>query len=117
MVVFIVRIINHAMKQAISTAIVIGLSVMSGCSIPTPKPPGSAKPASTKIPLTAVPNAVLAAVDAQVPGIYLHTAHLNQKGTRDIYELEGLSQSSDYEISVTPDGHILDIDRENSLSD
>jgi hypothetical protein len=117
MVVFIVGIINHAMKQAISTAILIGLSTLSGCSVSATKHQGDPKPASTKIPLTAVPNAVLASVDSRVPGIYLHTAHLVHKGTRDIYELEGLSQSADYEISVTSDGHILDIDRDSSLSD
>jgi len=105
------------MKQTIPIVILIGLSAMSGCNVPAHKPHGSVKSASTKIPLTAVPDAVLASVDAHVPGIYLHTAHLNHKGTRDIYELEGLSQSADYEISVTSDGHILDIDRDSSLSD
>lgn len=105
------------MKQAIPAAIVIGLSAMSGCSVPASKPESRPKAASTKIPLTAVPDAVLASVDAHVPGIYIHTAHLYHKGTKDIYELEGLSQSADYEITVTPDGHILDIDRDSSLSD
>ena len=105
------------MKQPISAAILIGLSAMSACNSSSPKLERSTKPASTKIPMTAVPNAVLASVDAHVPGIYLHSAHLTHKGTRDIYELEGLSQSADYEISVTPDGHILDIDHDRSLSD
>lgn len=105
------------MKQAIPAAILIGLFTISGCSLSATKHQGDPKTASTKIPLTAVPNAVLSAVDAQVPGIYLHTAHLNQKGTRDIYELEGMAQSADYEISVTAEGHILDIDRDSSLSD
>lgn len=105
------------MKQVIPAAILIGLLTISGCSLQAPKHQGEPKSASTKIPLTAVPNAVLASVDSQVPGIYLHTAHLVRKGTREIYELEGLSQSADYEISVTADGHILDIDRDSSLSD
>ncbi len=105
------------MNQTIPAAILIGLSAISGCSLPASKPKGEFKPACTKIPLTAVPDAVLASVDTHVPGIYLHTAHLTHKGTRDIYELEGLSQSADYEITVTPEGHILDIEHDRSLSD
>lgn len=108
---------KHTIKQTIPAAILIGLSAMGGCGVTAPKQQGSAKPASVKIPLTAVPDAVLASVDAHVPGIYLHTAHLNHKGTKEIYELEGLAHSADYEISVTPDGHILEIDRDSSLSD
>ena len=105
------------MKQTIPTLILIGLSAMSGCNVPAHKPHGSVKSAYTKIPLTEVPDAVLASVDKHVPGIYLHTAHLSFKGTKKIYELEGLSRSADYDISVTPDGHILDIDRDSYISD
>jgi hypothetical protein len=105
------------MKQLIPTTILIGLSAISGCSVSHPKHHACNKPASTKIPLTAVPEVVLASIDAHVPGIYLNEAHLIHQGTREIYELEGLSQSATYEISVTPNGHILDVDRDDSLSD
>lgn len=105
------------MKQIIPTTILIGLSAMNGCNAPAPKHHAHNKPAVTKIPLTAVPEAVLASVDAHVPGIYLNEAHLSHQGTKEIYELEGLSQSATYEISVTSDGHILDVDRDDSLSD
>jgi hypothetical protein len=105
------------MKQLIPTTIFIGLSAMSGCSVSHPKHHASNKSSSTKIPLTAVPEAVLASVDAHVPGIYLHEAHLTHQGAKEIYELEGLSQSANYEISVTPAGHLLDVDRDQSLSD
>jgi hypothetical protein len=105
------------MKQLIPTTILIGLASMSGCSIATPRHQACSKPSSTKIPLTAVPEVVLASVDAHVPGIYLNEAHLTHQGVKEIYELEGLSQSATYEISVTSDGKILDVDRDDSLSD
>jgi len=105
------------MKQLILTAILMGLSAMSGCNVATPNHQACSKPSSTKIPLTSVPNAVLASVDAHIPGIYLNEAHLTHQGAKEIYELEGLSQSATYEISVTPAGHILDVDRDDSLSD
>ena len=102
------------MKQIIPTTILIGLSAMSGCSVSAPKHQTFNKPATTKIPLTAVPEAVLASVGAHVPGIYLNEAHLTHQGAKEIYELEGLSQSATYEISVTSDGHILDVDRDQN---
>ncbi|MCE9587052.1 MAG: hypothetical protein K8R57_01915 [Verrucomicrobia bacterium] len=105
------------MKQIIPTTILIGLSAMNGCSVSAPKHRAYNKSAAIKIPLTAVPEAVLASVDAHVPGIYLNEAHLTHQGKKEIYELEGLSQSATYEISATSNGHILDVDRDASLSD
>jgi hypothetical protein len=105
------------MKQIIPTTILIGLSALNGCSVSTPQHHAFNKPAATKIPLTAVPEAVLASVDTHVPEIYLNEAYLTHHGAKEIYELEGLSQSATYEITVTSDGHILDVARDASLSD
>jgi len=90
---------------------------MNGCSVSVPKHRAHNKSAAIKIPLTAVPEAVLASVDAHVPGIYLNEAHLTHQGEKEIYELEGLSQSATYEISATSNGHILEVDHDASLSD
>jgi hypothetical protein len=105
------------MKRISQVVPLVLVAAISGCSTSATKTQGSDKAVISKIPLTAVPNAALAAVDQYVPGIYLHTAYLSQHGNRKVYELKGLSNSTDYEITVTPEGRILDVDRDSSLSD
>lgn len=105
------------MKRIAPVLPLILLAAISGCSTSAKKTSGSDKPQINKIPLTAVPDAALAAAEEHVPGIYLHTAYLNHHGTNNVYELKGLSHYTDYNIYVTPDGHILDIDHDRWLSD
>ena len=105
------------MKRISQVVPVVLLAAISGCSTSATKSQGSDKVVISKIPLTAVPNAVLASVDQHVPGIYLHTAYLSQHGNRKVYELKGLSHFTDYQITVTSEGHILDVDQDSSLSD
>ena len=105
------------MKRISQVVPVVLLAAISGCSTSATKSQGSDKVVISKIPLTAVPNAVLASVDQHVPGIYLHTAYLSQHGNRKVYELKGLSHSTDYQITVTSEGRILVVDHDNSLSD
>lgn len=107
------------MKQTAVALILILSSTIIGCSTAAKKSQDADRPhtGKGKIPLNAVPNAVLAAVDQHVPGIYLHTAYLSQHGNRKVYELKGLSHFTDYQITVTSEGHILDVDQDSSLSD
>jgi hypothetical protein len=107
------------MKQTATAVILILSSAIIGCSTAAKKSQDDDRPQTSmgKIPLTSVPNAVLASVDQHVPGIYLHTAYLSQHGNRKVYELKGLSNSTDYQITVTSEGRILDVDQDSSLSD
>jgi hypothetical protein len=107
------------MKQTATALILILSLAITGCSFAGKKSQNTARLHTDKgkIPLTAVPNAVLASVDQHVPGIYLHTAYLSQHGNRKVYELKGLSHFTDYQITVTSEGHILDVDQDSSLSD
>ena len=107
------------MKQTAAAVILILSSAITGCSSAAKKSQKTDRPQSSKgkIPLTAVPNAALTSVDQHVPGIYLHTAYLSQHGNHKVYELKGLSHFTDYQITVTSEGHILDVDQDSSLSD
>ena len=107
------------MKHTAVAVILMLSSAIIGCSTAAKKSQDNDRPQTSKgkIPLTAVPNAVLASVDQHVPGIYLHTAYLCQHGNRKVYELKGLSHFTEYQITVTSEGHILDVDQDSSLSD
>ena len=108
---------KYPMKRIAPVLTFILLATFSGCSTSATKSKGTEKAVISKIPLTAVPNAALASVDQHVPGIYLHTAYLCLHGNRKVYELHGLSHFTDYQITVTSEGHILDVDQDSSLSD
>jgi hypothetical protein len=108
---------KYPMKRIATGLALILLAAISGCSTSATKSKGADKAVVSKIPLTAVPNAALAAAEDHVPGIYLHTACLKHEGTGNVYELKGLSHFTDYTIYVTPNGHIQKIDHDSSLSD
>lgn len=98
------------------TAVLL-LSALTACGTSASKNPNQQNPSVSKITLHDVPKAALAAADHNVPGIYIHGASIIRHPAHDIYELKGLSHHTHYEIYVTAEGHILDIEHDRSLSD
>lgn len=58
-----------------------------------------------------VPDKVLAAARARIPGFVLTEADLLQRNGTTFYALEGNARGEDYDIDVTPGGQILRVDR------
>ncbi len=57
-----------------------------------------------------VPDKVLAAAQARIPGFVLTEAELVQRNTTSVYSLEGNARGEDYDIIVTPGGQVLRVD-------
>lgn len=93
------------------------LSALTACETPIGKKPIQLNPSVSRIHLHEAPNAALIAAKHQVPGIYIHGASIIRQPMHDVYEFKGLSHHTHYEIYVTADGHVLDVDEDRSLSD
>ena len=70
-----------------------------------------------EIPLTEVPKKVLTAAQEAVPGIKLTEAEVEKSRKGLIYELEGTLDRKDYEIEVSADGKVLEIEHEDDDDD
>ena len=62
------------------------------------------------VPLSDVPPAVLDAARAVVPGIVLTEAEREKERGVWVYEVEGLLEGQEYEIEVTPEGKVLEVE-------
>lgn len=98
-------------------SILLLLSALTACGTSASKNPNRQNPSVSKITLQEVPKDALAAAEHNVPGIYIHGASIIRHPAHDVYELKGLSHHTHYEIYVTAEGHILDIEHDRSLSD
>ena len=65
-----------------------------------------------EIPLTAVPEHVLAAAESALSGVQLIEAELVSSDSLLIYELEGLRNDTEYEIFISHEGELMKIERD-----
>lgn len=93
------------------------LSALTACGTTASKAPSRQNPSVSKVAIHNVPKAALLAAEHQVPGVYIHGASVIRHPSHDVYELKGLSHHTHYEIYVTSEGHVLEIDHDPSLSD
>ena len=63
-----------------------------------------------EIPLADVPQNVVNAALAAVPGIVIEEATIETEGDAQVYELEGEVNGQDYEIEISADGKVLEIE-------
>lgn len=90
---------------------------MTGCAPGSEKNPARFKLGVSRISVHDVPKTVREAAEHHIPGIYIHEASINHHRTHDVYELRGLSHNAHYDVYVTAEGHVLDIDHDKWLSD
>ncbi|MCZ6673527.1 MAG: hypothetical protein O7C75_11390 [Verrucomicrobia bacterium] len=64
------------------------------------------------IPLTEVPEAVLKTAKAEVPGIKLLEAEVEEENGVTVYELEGVKEGFEYELEISKDGKLLELTKE-----
>jgi hypothetical protein len=63
-----------------------------------------------EIPLSDVPAAARLAAELAVPGIRLTEAEVEMEDGRLVYELEGVVDGLEYEIEVTAEGEVLEVE-------
>lgn len=64
-----------------------------------------------EIDLDAVPANVIAAATSALPGIELSEAEYEEEEGLMVYELEGMLGDTRYEIEITPEGEVLEIEQ------
>ncbi|MHC4915645.1 MAG: PepSY domain-containing protein [Planctomycetota bacterium] len=70
-----------------------------------------------KVPLSKVPEVVKAAALKAVPGIVLTGAEKEVENGKVVYELEGTVRGKKYEIEVTPEGKVLEVEEDDDDDD
>ena len=69
-----------------------------------------------EIPVSAVPDKVLSAVNKELPGIVITEAEIESNAELR-YELEGKLDGKEYEIEIYPDGSIIEVELEQENED
>jgi len=70
-----------------------------------------------EIPLSQVPEPALAAAQGAVEGITLTEAEMETEDGQTVYVLEGEAAGKEYEIEVTADGKVLEVEEETEQDD
>ena len=70
-----------------------------------------------RIPLTEVPAAAMAAAKAAVEGLQIASAVTEVERGKTVYELTGAANGVAYELEVTADGQVLEIQTDESDDD
>jgi uncharacterized membrane protein YkoI len=70
------------------------------------------KESETQILLSDVPPQVLAAARTALPGIELSSPELEEENGDLVFELGGILDGKEYEIEISPDGQVLDVEEE-----
>lgn len=66
-----------------------------------------------EIALSEVPEEVLEAAQEAVPGIEFTQAEIEETKEATIYELEGILDGKHFEIEITADGTVLEVEQED----
>jgi hypothetical protein len=66
--------------------------------------------ADEDIPIDQLPPAVVKAIEARFPGARIHEAERETRDGRQLFEVEIKVNGDDKELTITPDGEIIDID-------
>lgn len=64
----------------------------------------------TEVPLDEVPNVVVQAAMEAVPGIELESAAVEEEDGETLYELVGMHDGERYEIEITAEGKVVEIE-------
>lgn len=65
------------------------------------------------IEITDVPRAVLVAAETAVAGLQVSSAEVEVERGLTVYELDGLANGLDYEVEVTAEGQVLEVDADD----
>jgi len=79
--------------------------------------PKAAAEEEEEVPLSSVPEVVKAAAATAVPGIVLDEAERETEDGLVVYDLEGEAGGKEYELEITADGTVLDVEVEEDDED
>jgi hypothetical protein len=65
-----------------------------------------------EVPLSEVPPEALKAAQGAVDGITITEAEMEKEDGKTVYVFEGQANSKEYEIEVTPEGKVLEVEEE-----
>jgi len=65
-----------------------------------------------EVPLSEVPQEALEAAQGAVDGITITEAEMEQEDGETVYVFEGEANGKEYEIEVTPEGKVLEVEQE-----
>ena len=74
---------------------------------------GSIAWADKEIPLSEVPDVVMQAAMAAVEGITFKEAEVEEEDGQTVYELEGKANGVEYEVEVSADGKVLEVEEDD----
>ena len=74
---------------------------------------GSSAWADKEIPLSEVPDVVMQAAMAAVDGIKFKEAEVEEEDGQTVYELEGKANGVEYEVEVSADGKVLEVEEDD----
>ncbi len=66
-----------------------------------------------EVPLSEVPTPALQAAQGAVDGVILTEAEMDEEDGRTVYDIEGTANGVEYEIEVTADGKVLEVEQED----
>ena len=69
--------------------------------------------ADKEIPLSDVPDVVMQAAMAAVEGIKFKEAEVEEEDGQTVYELEGKANGIEYEVEVSADGKVLEVEEDD----
>jgi len=92
---------------------ILFLAFLVGCNCPNEAGTDCEK----EIALSEVPEPVLAAAKAAVPGITLCEAEVEVEDGKTTYEVEGTANGKEYEIEVTPEGKVIKTEEDKDDED
>jgi len=70
-----------------------------------------------EISLSQVPAAAMKAAENAVENITITEAEIEEEDGQVVFELEGITDGIEYEIEVTADGKVLEVEREDEDDD
>lgn len=96
-------------RRVTTVAVAFGLGMALACAV--------ARADEEKIPVAKVPKVVLDAVKARYPGSEIKGAEKEVEDGKTIYELKLTHEGHKLEVSATPEGKIVSVEKEIKVAD
>ena len=99
------RLVERVERVKTFLLLIVSLTFLGGCA--------SLGENETDIELSEVPGVVIEAARRAVPGIELTGAEIEIEDGETVYELEGTTADTSWEIELSPDGEVLEIEEDS----
>ena len=90
--------------------VIVAIASLMGCTCMERAKP---REREESVPLSEVPTKVKEAAKAAVKGIVFTEAERDYEDGRVVYELEGEADGKKYEVEVTPEGKVIEVEEDD----